>query len=145
MIIGSMLAGSGSLPFLICSSLGYTMGSCFATINQTQSALQAMLLYPDLLRACLLEQYPNLAGTIMTSEGWHRWRAQAIGRDEPFGPLSFRLLGGDWPKRGQAVIAWVAARPAIEQIQSERVQSLINRYALEAPSLPASLPSKEAL
>ena len=115
LIGGTLFFGTAGLPFVIGSSVGWTMGACFALAQQTQASLQSLLLYPELMRCVsaawlglsisitLLEQYPNLSGRVSTAAAWAQWRREALGptdEDAWHGSI-LRLLGGDWRKRGQ--------------------------------------------
>ena len=145
---------SAALPFMVCSSLGFAFGQFYHYQSSCRSALQALLLYPELMHFHLMLeashlltvelarsqphtplQYPSQARKLNQRSKFYRWRAEAIGGTDPWTNQGGWVGVGDLNKRSMSVAALMAASSSIAKIREQKEESIVESFQDQRPSL----------
>jgi hypothetical protein len=114
-IISSKIWGTAALPFIIGSSLGFTIGSARWYTTSTFEALNCLDIYPALLRMHLLANFPR-------HQTFRTW---------PLSEFRAEVFERSWVLRSMLVAGWLTARPALDDIHDRKEAALVEAYTQE--------------
>lgn len=115
-IIASTIWGTAALPFIIGSSLGFTIGSTRWYTTSTFEALNGLDMYPALLRLHLVANFPR-------QQHFRTW---------PLSQFRADVFERSWVLKSMLVAGWLTARPALDDIHERKEAALVEAYAQEA-------------
>lgn len=107
---GSFVWGTSALPFLIGSSLGFTLGSFRWYDVATKEAMIQLRKHPALIQMHVANNFPWMSAAHV--HGATRFPSEA----RP-----------DWIGRSMLVVGWLSAGPALAEIHSRREAHLIEQ------------------
>ncbi|KAL2211198.1 hypothetical protein CC79DRAFT_1328632 [Sarocladium strictum] len=106
---GSMIWGTSALPFLVGSSLGFTLGSFRWYDIATQEAMIQLRRHPALLQMHIADNFP--------------WMPMARSQRAAIFNGRERL---DWVRRSMLVVGWLSAGSALAEIRTRQEARLID-------------------
>lgn len=113
--ISSLIFGTATLPFIVCSSVGFALGSFRWYMVSSQEALQQLHRYPALLRMHIVANFPWLPEYARRDPAW-------------FTPQQF---GASWVRRSILIAGWLSAQPALDEIHRQTEARCIEEYTNE--------------
>ncbi|KID86725.1 sugar transporter [Metarhizium guizhouense ARSEF 977] len=114
-LVASALWGTAALPFVLGSSLGFTIGSLRWYMSAERAALFDLYRYPSLLRLHLLANFPYHGELSRNGVEWYT-------------PSRFK---SSWTLKSMLVAAWLSAQPAIEDIQTRTESEVVAGYTVD--------------
>ncbi|OAQ60460.1 sugar transporter [Pochonia chlamydosporia 170] len=114
-LVASALWGTAALPFVLGSSLGFTVGSLRWYLSAERAALFDLYRYPSLLRLHLLANFPYHRDFSRNGLEWYT-------------PGRFR---SSWTLKSMLVAAWLSAQPAIDEIQTRTESDVVGTYTVD--------------
>ncbi|KAF2163235.1 hypothetical protein M409DRAFT_26279 [Zasmidium cellare ATCC 36951] len=106
--VGNLIFGVASLPFLFASCFGFVFGAVGFYNDSVRRSLISLERYPRLLQLHLDENYPW--------HGFQNYTQQQLRRD---------FFQRSWILRGMLVCSWLTAQPALDQINEQREQQVV--------------------
>lgn len=114
-IVGSLVWGTASVPFIVASSVGFALGSW----RWYQTAIKQALIH--------LEKYPRLMRHHMESN--FPWQAIIQGRGMEF--YTVERFSSSWTLQSMLVATWLSAEPALGDLSSRAETRIVEEYAEE--------------
>jgi hypothetical protein len=114
-IISATIWGTAALPFIIGSSMGFTIGSVRWYATSTTEAMNELDMYPALLRLHLQANFPR-------ERRFRTW---------PLNQFRAEVFGQSWVLRSMLVAGWLTARPALDDIHDRKEAALVEAYSQE--------------
>ncbi|KAJ3013792.1 hypothetical protein HKX48_005512 [Thoreauomyces humboldtii] len=130
-VLGGPLGGA--LSFTAGSSLGFLIGAVGHYTISLRTALDAVIEFPDLMRAHIRWNYPETDCALRTDVGWRTWRTEAFG-ERPrlcFGSWRHALFTGDPRKRAMAMSSYYSAAGSIDVIKRRQEDVMVEKYAVK--------------
>ncbi|OAR05123.1 hypothetical protein LLEC1_07341 [Akanthomyces lecanii] len=112
-IVSSAIWGTAALPFVVFSSVGFAVGSIRWYVVSGQEALLQLQRYPALLRMHVVSNFPWLPEYARHGPAWYT-------------PQRF---GAGWVRRSILIASWLSAQPALDEIQKQAEDALVQEYA----------------
>ncbi|KAF6803752.1 hypothetical protein CMUS01_15014 [Colletotrichum musicola] len=114
-IIGSLVWGTASVPFIVASSVGFALGSWRWYQTATKEALIQLQRYPRLIRHHMESNFP--------------WQAEIQGRGMDF--YTVKRFSSSWTLQSMLVATWLSAEPSLGDLRSRAESRIIEEYAEE--------------
>ncbi|ATY61417.1 hypothetical protein A9K55_007524 [Cordyceps militaris] len=112
-MVSSMIWGTATLPFIICSSIGFFGGSLRWYMVSSQEALQQLDRYPALLRMHVIANFPWLPEYARYGPAWY----------------TSQRFGATWVRKSILVASWLSAQPALDEIHQQAEAAIVQEYA----------------
>ena len=113
-VFAGAVFGTGALPFVVGSSIGFAAGSIQWYRTATQGALFDLARYPSLMRLHLIANFPYREEFIHRKLEWYT-------------PRQFH----DWALRSMLVVAWMSAQPALDEVKSRTEADVVAGYGVD--------------
>jgi len=104
--------GTASLPFIVGSSIGFTIGSIRWYTVATQEALWHLDRYPSLMRLHIMANYP--------------WRPDL--RTKKLEWYNSERFSRSWVLRSILVASWLSAQPALDDLHGRNQAAIVEEY-----------------
>lgn len=114
-IVASAIWGTAALPFVLGSSIGFTVGSLRWYLSAQRAAIFDLYRYPSLIRLHLLANFPYQREFSRNGVDWY----------------TPRTFNSSWTLKSMLVAAWLSAQPAIEEIQTKTEAEVVAGYTID--------------
>ncbi|KZZ88770.1 hypothetical protein AAL_07971 [Moelleriella libera RCEF 2490] len=112
-VVASTIWGTAALPFVVGSSVGFTVGSLRWYLSAQTASLFDLARYPSLLRLHLIANFPYEEQFSRRGIEWYH-------------PSRF----DSWQQRSMLIAAWLSAQPAIEDVQARTEAEIVAGYTV---------------